>query len=177
MLAVLASCLRMCTQEFDLDDVVLTGGMLKPFAEEVVRLMDSYTEYSPSGKGLHILFKLNASLSEFGACRRNDKLGIEMYDCGRYFTITGKVYGEVKPIVERTEQARKIYNDYFSNHVIKIQIRAFYARLRGQEFMNLMFPLTMYCWRRCLIRSMAQKSGLCSEVILQVTQMMTAEPI
>ena len=96
----------------DLDDVVLTGGMLKPFAEEVVRLMDSYTEYSPSGKGLHILFKLNASLSEFGACRRNDKLGIEMYDCRRYFTITGKVYGEVKPIVERTEQARKIYNDY-----------------------------------------------------------------
>ena len=46
----------------DLDDVVLTVGMLKPFADEVVRMMDSYTEYSASGKGLHILFKLNVPL-------------------------------------------------------------------------------------------------------------------
>lgn len=96
----------------DLDDVVLAGGTLKPFADEVVRMMDSYTEYSPSGRGLHILFKLNVPLSEFGSRRRNDALGIEIYDSGRYFTITGKVYGEAKPIVERSEQARKIYNEY-----------------------------------------------------------------
>ncbi len=96
----------------DLDDVVLSVGTLKPFADDVVRIMDSYTEFSPSGKGLHILFKLNTSLSEFGACRRNDTLGIEMYDCGRYFTITGRVYGSAKPIAERTEQARNIYDKY-----------------------------------------------------------------
>ena len=96
----------------DLDDVILAGGTLKLFADEVVHIMDSYTEFSPSGKGLHILFRLNAPLSEFGAFRRNDKLGIEMYDCGRYFTITGRVYGKAKPVAERTEQARKIYNEY-----------------------------------------------------------------
>lgn len=97
----------------DLDDVILTGGTLKPFADEVVRLMDSYTEYSPSGKGLHVLFRLNVPLSEFGSRRRNDELGIEMYDSERYFTITGKVYGKPKPITERTETARKIYDKYF----------------------------------------------------------------
>ena len=96
----------------DLDDVVLDRGTLKPFADEVMCLMDSYTEYSPSGKGLHILFKLNVSLSKFGTRRRNDVLGIEMYDSGRYFTITGQVYGEAKPIAERTEMARKIYDKY-----------------------------------------------------------------
>ena len=100
----------------DLDNVVLAGGMLKPFADEVVCLMDSYTEYSPSGKGLHILFKLNISLSEFGSRRRNDELGIEMYDNGRYFTITGQVYGEAKPIAERTEIARRIYDKYLARN-------------------------------------------------------------
>ena len=98
----------------DLDDVFLAGGTLKPFADEVVRMMDSYTEYSPSGKGLHILFKLNVPLLEFGSRRRNDELGIEMYDSRRYFTITGNIYGEAKPIAERTETARKIYGKYLS---------------------------------------------------------------
>lgn len=98
----------------DLDNIFLTEGILKPFAEEVVRLMDSYTEYSPSGKGLHILFKLNVSLSGFGSRRRNDELGIEMYDSGRYFTVTGNVYGEAKSIAERTEIARKIYDKYLT---------------------------------------------------------------
>ena len=96
----------------DLDDVVLADGSLKPFAGAIVRLMDSYTEYSPSGKGLHILFKLSVPLSEFGTRRRNDELGLEMYDSGRYFTVTGKAYGDSKALAERTERARKIYNEY-----------------------------------------------------------------
>ena len=104
----------------DLDDVALAGGKLKPFADEVVRLMDSYTEFSPSGKGLHILFKLNVPLSEFGSCRRNSALGIEMYDQGRYFTITGNVYGAPKSIAERTEAARKVYYKYLATREHKL---------------------------------------------------------
>lgn len=100
----------------DLDDVVLDDGALKPFAEEIVRVMDSYTEYSPSGKGLHILFRLSVPLSVFGRDRRNDKLGVEMYDEGRYFTVTGRVYGDSKPIAERTQQAQKIYSEYLAIH-------------------------------------------------------------
>ncbi len=99
----------------DLDDVVLSEGTLKPFAEDIVRLMDSYTEYSPSGKGLHILFNLNVPLSFFCSRRRNDELGIEIYDSGRYFTITGNVYGELLPLSERTEIVRKIYDKYLSS--------------------------------------------------------------
>ena len=104
----------------DLDDVFFVGGTLKLFADKVVRMMDSYTEYSPSGKGLHILFKLSVPLSEFGPRRRNDELGIEMYDSGRYFTITGNVYGEAKPISERTEIARKIYDVYLAKNAHEI---------------------------------------------------------
>lgn len=96
----------------DLDDVILSDGTLKPFAQEIVETMNSYTEISPSGKGLHILFKLNVPLSEFGVRRRNDELGFEMYDSGRFFTVTGRVYGEAKAIAERTEAARKMYEKY-----------------------------------------------------------------
>ena len=99
----------------DLDDVFISGGILKPFADEVVRVMNSYTEISPSGKGLHILFKINVPLSDFGSRRRNDELGIEIYDSGRFFTVTGKIFGEAKPVSERTKQAQKIYDKYFKS--------------------------------------------------------------
>ncbi len=98
----------------DLDDVVLDDGTLKPFAKEIVQLMDSYTEYSPSGKGLHILFMLSEPLSALGSDRRNDLLGLEMYDTGRYFTVTGRVYGNSKAIADRTDQARKVYSKYLA---------------------------------------------------------------
>ena len=103
----------------DLDNVVLENGSLKPFAEEIVERMNSYTEYSPSGKGLHILFRLNVPLSEFGSRRRNDELGLEMYDSGRFFTVTGKIYGDVRELLERTQEARKIYDEYLAKHETK----------------------------------------------------------
>lgn len=98
----------------DLDHVIQEDGTLKPFALDIVRTMDSYTELSPSEKGLHILFKLNMPLSEIGSRNKNDDLGLEMYDHRRYLTVTGKVYGEAKPICERTEALRQVYGKYMA---------------------------------------------------------------
>ena len=98
----------------DLDDVIIAGGTLRPFAGDIVRIMRSYTEYSPGGKGLHILFRLKEPLSELGPRRRNDELGLEMYDSGRFFTVTGNVYGEGLPVSERTEEARCVYAMYLA---------------------------------------------------------------
>lgn len=115
----------------DLDNVIVAGGTLKPFAAEVVRMMESYTEYSPSGKGLHILFKLNEPLSEFGTHRRNDELGIEMYDSGRFFKVTGKVYGEARPVLERTKEAREVYTKIWPSIRVKEVKRCFQMSQRG----------------------------------------------
>ena len=41
----------------DLDHVIREDGTLEEFAAEIVEQMNSYTEYSPSGTGLHILCK------------------------------------------------------------------------------------------------------------------------
>ena len=96
----------------DLDNVILEDRSLKLFACEIVKVMNSYTEYSPSGKGLHVLCKLSSSMSDFGERHRNDEIGLEMYDSGRFFTVTGEIYGEEREISERTAEARKIYDKF-----------------------------------------------------------------
>lgn len=49
---------------------------------EIPELFKSYTEYSPSGKGLHIIVKGDIPSA-------HKKRGIEVYKNGRYFTVTG----------------------------------------------------------------------------------------
>lgn len=98
----------------DLDNVILPDGTLLPYAQKIVERMNSYTEISPSGKGLHILFRISGSMSDIGPRRKNDELGVEAYSEGRYFTITGSVYGAVKPIAERTGEMKVVYKKYLA---------------------------------------------------------------
>lgn len=93
----------------DLDNVIDADGNINAIAAEIVATLDSYTEYSPSGKGLHILCKCPGAKA---VGSRNDAIGLEMYNNGRFFTVTGKPYGEIKPIQERTEQAKAVFMKY-----------------------------------------------------------------
>lgn len=53
---------------------------------EFIYTLQSYTETSPSGKGIHIICK--GSLPD-GGRHKND---VEMYDTGRFFTMTGNAF-------------------------------------------------------------------------------------
>ena len=92
----------------DLDNVINEAGELNQLAADIVKELDSYTEYSPSKRGLHILVK--TALEPVG--KRNDEIGLEMYNNGRFFTVTGEVYGQAKPIQERTAQVKAIISKY-----------------------------------------------------------------
>lgn len=104
----------------DLDHVIDDAGNLAEWAAVIVQNMDTYTEYSPSGSGLHLLCKVNEPMEQWeagGASAHNRKMGpageaLEMYDAGRYFTITARPFGELKPIQERTAAARAVYIRY-----------------------------------------------------------------
>ena len=61
------------------------SGEVSLFAQAIVDRMKSYTEISPSGKGLHIIIK---GKKPGGRCKKGL---IEIYDQDRYFTITGNV--------------------------------------------------------------------------------------
>ena len=71
----------------DLDHCIDSDGNLSAFAEEVIEQLDSYTEISPSGTGLHIFCK--ADLGDFSG-RKNEQ--IEVYAHSRYFTVTADLW-------------------------------------------------------------------------------------
>ncbi|MFI5329904.1 MAG: hypothetical protein ACHQ2F_02535 [Desulfobaccales bacterium] len=58
-------------------------GEIEPWALEIIARLNSYTEVSPSGRGVHILVKGKLPPGP----RR--KAQVEMYSEGRYFTMTG----------------------------------------------------------------------------------------
>lgn len=75
-------------------------GEVASWAAEVLDELDSYTEFSPSGRGLHVLAR--AELPPGG--RRKGR--VEMYDRGRFFTVTGRhLPGTPRGIEERTGAA------------------------------------------------------------------------
>lgn len=79
----------------DLDGCVTDSGYYTETAAEIVHLMHSYTEFSPSGNGLHILFRADGF--QYDTKRfyiMNHQAGIEVYVAGstnKYVTVTGKV--------------------------------------------------------------------------------------
>jgi putative DNA primase/helicase len=61
----------------------VTTGAVEPWAAAIIGELNSYAEISPSGGGLHSIIK--GSVPPGG----NRKGRVEMYDNGRYFTVTG----------------------------------------------------------------------------------------
>jgi hypothetical protein len=59
-------------------------GDIEPWAQEIIRSQESYTEISPRGRGVHIWVK-----GELPPGSGRKKGNIEMYDDKRYFTVTG----------------------------------------------------------------------------------------
>jgi hypothetical protein len=66
------------------------------------REMDSYSEISPSGKGLHIIIK-----GKIDAGRKRSY--IEVYSSARYATFTGNVYNN-KPIADQQDKLIQLWN-------------------------------------------------------------------
>ena len=92
----------------DLDHCV-NDGMVKPWAQQIIDRLDSYTELSPSGTGIHIIIK--ASVPEGS---RNRTGQIEMYSQSRYFTVTGKhLEGTPTTIEERQDELMELHSEIF----------------------------------------------------------------
>jgi putative DNA primase/helicase len=85
-------------------------GELSDIAKYIISELDSYTEVSPSGTGIHIICK--GKLPE--GRRRSQEHGLEMYDTGRFFTITGNIIDDAHcDVEERTEQIAAVHKKYF----------------------------------------------------------------
>ena len=93
----------------DLDHVIDKAGNLAPQAREIVDKLASYTEVSPSGSGLHIF--VLAPGADITRHRKKDYF-LEIYSEGRYFTVTGVIFGGARDIEARTEELQAVHDRF-----------------------------------------------------------------
>jgi predicted P-loop ATPase len=75
----------------DFDNCLTDAGEPKPWAVPLLqKFEDTYTEISPSGKGIKIFAR--AKLPDKGKRREYADGAIELYDRGRFFTVTGQAF-------------------------------------------------------------------------------------
>jgi hypothetical protein len=99
-------------------DHCIQDGQLSDMAFDIVETMGSYTERSPSGEGLRILFW--AKGFHYDKDRyyiNNQKLGLEVYIAGctqKYVTVTGNRFfpSLAQQIEERSEQLHQVLERY-----------------------------------------------------------------
>lgn len=88
----------------DLDHCIGQGELVKEF----IYSLQSYTEYSQSGEGIHIICK--GKLPDGNQRKGN----IEMYDNCRFFVMTGNPLVD-KPVADCSESVKPLCEKYFSN--------------------------------------------------------------
>lgn len=92
----------------DLDHCVGPDGDIEDWAKDIIQRLNSYTEISPSGTGIHIIVKATLPPG------RRRKGRIEMYDTGRFFTITGNhVPGTPDDVCERQMEIEALHAELF----------------------------------------------------------------
>ncbi|MGH0990650.1 phage/plasmid primase, P4 family, partial [Bacillus cereus] len=101
----------------DIDKCVVAG-KTNTFATEIIDTVDSYTEFSPSEKGIHIIIKGSLPQSVLGTGRKNTKHGLEIYSYGRFFTFTGNRENS-NDVYDRTDELAEVFEQYFADSDIQ----------------------------------------------------------
>jgi len=97
----------------DLDECIGEDGKICDEAMNIVKIMNSWTEVSQSGKGLHIFVRGTKTTDKCKATPRTFK-AIEVYDSGRYIALTGNHFqGTPLEIMERQGTLKAICDLYF----------------------------------------------------------------
>lgn len=86
-------------------DHCIVDGVLHPDVATFVKLANTYTECSPSGTGLHLLFQKTSKIELLANKHHFDTYAIEIYTTGRYFTFTENEHELSKPLRQITPDA------------------------------------------------------------------------
>lgn len=94
----------------DIDGIDINDSIV----HEVISTLNSYAEISPSGKGIHVI---GYGKKPYGQCRKGN---FEVYDKGRFFTVTGNVLEGYSTVTDCTESIKPLYDKYLAYQVNKI---------------------------------------------------------
>ncbi len=99
----------------DIDHCIGEKGELSDMAKDIITKMGSYTETSPSGTGIHIIFTMHDFLFDKEAYYiNNQKIGLEVYIAGatkKFITITGNAINN-NGIVDNPPALQEILEKY-----------------------------------------------------------------
>ncbi len=88
-------------------------GKIEPEARELIDRLDSYTEASPSQRGVRVIVRAE----KLGPRCRTGK--IELYDEGRFLTLTGDVLEGRDTIRDRQQVVNAIYQELFGDDGVR----------------------------------------------------------
>ncbi|EEM99639.1 hypothetical protein bthur0014_57110 [Bacillus thuringiensis IBL 4222] len=92
-------------------DKCCVDGELSELARDIMSIVPSYTEYSPSGNGIHIITKGKIPLRGPGTGKKVPSIGLEVYRHTRYFTFTGDSINN-NHVEESTENLKVLFQKY-----------------------------------------------------------------
>ena len=128
----------------DLDNCVSKEGELSKTAGKILEMIpEAYAELSVSKTGIHIFAK--GEMPE-GSLKRNDRLGIEMYDTKRFCCMTGDILpGRAKNLIDSSKEIAKICREF----------------LKKREFIPKFYPATISSMddRKVIERMLSSKDG------------------
>ena len=96
----------------DLDHVKDAEGKLTPLAQEFIQSLQTYTEYSPSGTGIHMIGY--ADIDENRAIRKDN---VEVYSAKHFITLTGNVVEGVPIKVCSKKDATPAINELIKKYL------------------------------------------------------------
>jgi hypothetical protein len=92
----------------DIDNCLDEGGSPSPLAQHIITHAQTYTQRTPSGRGLRCLFDGKLPGPGF----KDDAEQVEFYDGGRYFTVTGDHWpGTPQTVEPREPQVAGLYRE------------------------------------------------------------------
>lgn len=100
----------------DIDHCISETGEISNMAADIMSVMQAYTEYSPSGTGLRILFKtIGYQYDKARYYINNQKAGLEVYIAGctnKFVTVTGNALTPGMDLEERGKQLQAVLEKY-----------------------------------------------------------------
>jgi hypothetical protein len=112
---------------FDLDNCILTGNVVHPYAEQLIKELQTYVEVSPSGKGLRFIgiSQNNAPINRKQSVPGHKGLSLETCrNSAKYFTVTGNIMGAIEQPTNGPAVAEKIVENLEAKSKEKPKTRA-----------------------------------------------------
>lgn len=121
----------------DLDNCIINSELTEN-AKEIIKKMNTYTEISPSGKGVKVILKINSEKKENVKASKKikefDFKELEVINKNKYTTITGNLlqrsYDEIQ---EREKEFKELFYEYYIKERKEKNINLKTKRAEGEK--------------------------------------------